>query len=300
MSITVDDSKVTTYNAMTPSDEVGDGWSEWVGRTTSSTAVLDPAQANRLAVTLDREPTFAAGDPLPPAWHWLYFHELVPASDLGADGHPRLGILMPPSTLTRRMWAVGRIDFDDRLELGQTVTRTSTIRSVAPKDGRSGALLFVTIDHVLRVGDRAMIREEQTVVYCEPSASNGGVSPPAPHDADFSDVWQLDSAALFRYSALTFNSHRIHYDADYARGTENYPGLVVHGPLLVTLLLDAARRRGLDLAHIRYRAVSPVFLPAAFTVSGRRHDDEVALWATSATGHLAMDATATPRQEIAR
>ena len=105
---------------------------------------------------------------------------------------------------------------------------------------------------------------------------------------------------LFRYSALTFNSHRIHYDADYARGAEGYPGLVVHGPLLVTLLLDAARRRDLDLAHIRYRAVSPVFLPDAFTVNGRRHDDEVALWATSTTGHLAMDATATPRQEIAR
>lgn len=273
---------------------------DWIGRTAISEALLDPAHANHLAVTLDRDPTFKPGDLLPPAWHWLYFHDLVRASDLGADGHPRLGITMPPSALTRRMWAAGQIDVIAPLELGRTVTRSSTIRSVTPKAGRSGALLFVTIDHDLRIDDRAMIREEQTVVYREPSASPGGVSPQAPVDADFSDPWHLDSAALFRYSALTFNAHRIHYDVDYARDIEGYPGLVVHGPLLVTLLLDAASRRGLDLARVRYRAVSPVFLPDAFTVNGRHGDDGIALWTTSSTGHLAMEAAATLRQEIHR
>lgn len=273
---------------------------EWIGRTTTGEDVLEPAQANRLAVTLGREPTFVAGDILPPAWHWLYFHELVPGSDLGADGHPRLGTTMPPSALSRRMWAAGRIDFVAPLKLGQTVTRVSTIRSVTPKDGRSGALVFVTIDHDMRVDDRLHLQEEQVVVYREPSEPADGASSSAPEDADFTDTWQLDSAALFRYSALTFNSHRIHYDADYARDAEGYPGLVIHGPLLVTLLLDAAARRGVDLASVRYRAVSPMFLPNGFTVSGRHDDDGLALWAASSTGHLAMNATATTRQEIDR
>lgn len=281
---------------MSPENE----WSEWIGRSTSSNALLDPAQANRLAVTLDREPGFKIGDAVPPAWHWLYFHDLVAASDLGPDGHPKLGVTMPPSLPPRRMWAAGRIDFVAPLRLGQEATRTSTIRTVTPKDGRTGPLVFVTIDHVLHVDGETRVREEQSVVYREPTAPAGGTSSLAPEQTDFSETWQLDNAALFRYSALTFNSHRIHYDADYARDIEGYPSLVIHGPLLLTLLLDAATQRGIDLASVRYRAVSPVFLPEAFTVNGRHDDDALALWATSASGHLAMDATATTQKEIGR
>jgi 3-methylfumaryl-CoA hydratase len=262
--------------------------------------VLDPRQANHLAVTLDREPSFVVGDALPPAWHWLYFHDLVPASGLGADGHARLGGQMPPSDLTRRMWAAGRIDMMSTLRLGANATRTSTIRSVVPKEGRSGRLLFVTIDHAVHVDDTTVVLEEQTIVYRDPSAPAAGEAPMAPSDAEFSDAWQLDSVALFRYSALTFNSHRIHYDGEYARDVEGYPGLVVHGPLLATLLLDSASRRGLTVETVRYRAVSPVFLPDGFTVSGRQGDVALSLWATSATGQLAMQATATTRQEIDR
>jgi 3-methylfumaryl-CoA hydratase len=270
---------------------------DWLGRTTTTVVTLSPGPANRLASTLDRETTFKVGDVLPAAWHWLYFHEVVAASDVGLDGHPRLGVTMPPSKLTRRMWAAGQIEFVTPLELGKTVERTSTIRSITPKSGRSGELLFVSVEHDLRVDGISAVREQQTIVYRDPAAPAGGASFAAPTDEDFADTWQLDNVTLFRYSALTFNSHRIHYDADYARDAEGYPGLVVHGPLLVTLLLDAAAQRDIDVAEIRYRAVSPVFLPDAFTVNGRRDDGEVALWATSATGQLAMKATVTPRQE---
>lgn len=275
-----------------------DPWSGWTGRRTTSQAVLDPGQANRLAVTLDQTPDFAVGDALPPAWHWLYFHDLVPATDLGPDGHPRPGVTMPPSLPPRRMWAAGRIDFVAPLRLGQEVTRSSTIRTITPKDGRTGRLMFVTMDHELEAGGEIGVREEQTVVYREATAPAAGSAPPAPDAPDFSETWRLDNAALFRYSALTFNSHRIHYDADYARDVEGYPDLVVHGPLLLTLLLDAATRRGIDLESVRYRAVSPVFLPDPFTVNGRHDDDGLALWAASSSGRLAMDATATTRQEI--
>lgn len=279
---------------MSPESE----WADWVGRTAISEVELDPAPANRLAVTLDREPSFEVGSFLPHAWHWIYFHELVAASGLGADGHPRPGITMPPGVPPRRMWAAGRIDFIAPLRLGQTVTRTSMIRSVTPKDGRTGRLVFVTIDHTLRVGDDVIVDEEQSIVYREPAAPSRGTSPADPGDADFSDAWKLDNAAVFRYSALTFNSHRIHYDADYARDVEGYPGLVVQGPLLVTLLLDAAARRDVQLASVRYRAVSPIFLPEPFTVNGRHGGQELALWATSESGHLAMTATATTRQVL--
>jgi 3-methylfumaryl-CoA hydratase len=272
-------------------------WSGWVGRTSTTTARLDPAQANRLAVTLDHEPDFTAGDALPPAWHWLYFHDLVATSKLGGDGHPKLGLIMPPSPLERRMWAAGRIEFVSPMLLGATATRATTIRSITPKKGGSGQLLFVTVEHDIRVDGRPTINEEQTIVYRELSAPPSGREPlAAPQDQDFSDQWQLDSPALFRYSALTFNSHRIHYDVDYARDIEGYPGLVVHGPLLVTLLLDSAVRRNLDPASIDYRAVSPVFLPEAFSVNGRYDDGQVALWATTSSGYLAMDAVSVGRQ----
>lgn len=272
-------------------------WVDWVGRTRSHRAVLEPGPADRLAVTLDREPFARMGSVLPPAWHWLYFPELVTSSELGDDGHPRPGVSMPPGMPSRRMWAAGQIEFLAPLRIGQTATRVSTIKSVEPKDGRTGHLVFVTVDHTLFVEDDLMLREEQIIVYREPSAHSAGQGASPPTGPDFTDAWQLDNVTLFRYSALTFNSHRIHYDADYAREVEGYPGLVVHGPLLVTLMLDAALRRGVNVESIRYRAVSPVCLPDGFTVNGRREVNEHMLWAASDSGRLAMTATATTRED---
>lgn len=269
------------------------GWEAWLGHTTSASAWLDPAQANRMAVTLDREPTFSAGDALPPAWQWLYFHDIVRASQLGDEGHPELGITMPPVPLPRRMWAGGRLVFAEPLRLGEQVQRRSTITSITPKQGSTGPLFFVTVQHDFASDGTHQLREEQTIVYRELSASAEPVpAAPAPGSPDMSTTWTLDNTALFRYSALTFNGHRIHYDADYTRRIEGYPDLVVHGPLVATLLVDLAFRKGKPLREFSYRAKSPLFLPHAFTVNGRQEGGATLLWATNHEGCMAMQAKA--------
>ncbi|MCU1400909.1 MAG: MaoC like protein [Acidimicrobiales bacterium] len=275
-------------------------WEAWIGTSHTTTAYLDPARADEMAVTLDREPIFAMGDELPAAWHWLYFHNVVRASRLGADGHPALGETMPPVPLPRRMWAGGDLTFTRPLRLGETAVRTSTVRDITEKRGRTGPLYFVSVEHDIRVDGAPALAETQTIVYREmPSGPAVVTGPAAPDDAQFSDTWQLDSTALFRYSALTFNGHRIHYDADYCRSVEGYPNVVIHGPLLATLLVDLAVRRHGPLHSFRYRAESPLFIPDTFTINGRREGDRSSLWAASADGRLAMSAEATAATERA-
>lgn len=266
-------------------------WESWIGRCTQSIARLDAEQANHMAVMLDREPGFREGDALPPAWHWLYFHDLIKASDLGDEGHPRLGLIMPPMPLPRRMWAGGTIEFRAPIQLGETAEKTSVIRSITPKQGRTGSLYFVSVEHTLRVQGETKIFEEQSIVYREMSTGEAVTQArPAPTDADFSQQYELNSSALFRYSALTFNAHRIHYDLDYAREVEGYPNLVVHGPLIATLLLDVYAQQGLPLATFRYQARSPLFLPQPFRVNGKRGEQSTKLWASNHAGGLAMEA----------
>lgn len=276
-------------------------WESWVGSSTTGAAWLDPAQANRMAVTLDREPAFTTGDALPPAWHWLYFHDVVRASSLGGDGHPALGVVMPPVPLPRRMWAGGTLKFLASIPLGSEATRTSTIRSIMPKQGQTGPLYFVTVEHEILSGGRPAVIESQTIVYRELPADGAGAATDgaiAPEGADFTDRWHLDNTALFRYSALTFNGHRIHYDEDYSRSVEGYPNLVIHGPLLATLLLDSVVRRGERPTNFNYRARLPLFLPEAFTINGRHDGGSLELWAASADGRLAMEANATTQKEV--
>lgn len=268
-------------------------WESWVGRTSTARSWLDPEQANRMAVTLDRDPGFAPGDPLPPAWQWLYFHDIVRASRLGEEGHPALGVTMPPVPLPRRMWAAGRLESLAPLLLGSEVERTSTISSITPKRGSTGPLSFVTVQHVFASAGTVCLREEQTIVYREMSASAElPAAASAPTDAAIRTEWSLDNTALFRYSALTFNGHRIHYDADYCRDVEGYPDLVIHGPLIATLLVDLAAREGHPVRQFTYRAKSPLFLPHAFTVNGRLDGDTTHLWASNHEGGLAMEARA--------
>jgi 3-methylfumaryl-CoA hydratase len=268
-------------------------WQDWIGRTTTSEARLDAAQANRMAATLDREPSFRAGDELPPAWHWLYFHDIVRASQLGPDGHPALGVVMPQVPLPRRMWAGGSFVFHAPLRLGDTVERTTVIRSITPKTGRSGRLYFVGVEHALRTGGTLNLVEEQAIVYRElaPEAAPRP-SQPAPTGADYTRRYTLDSTTLFRYSALTFNAHRIHYDADYCRTVEGYPNLVIHGPLIATLLLDLYLEQGQPLKQFRYQAKSPLFLPHPFVASGKTEGRSARLWASNHEGGLAMEAEA--------
>lgn len=268
-----------------------DTWQRWLGKSTTSTTPLTVEPANQMAVTLDREATFQTGDTLPPAWHWLYFHDQVKAADLGPDGHPKLGIVMPPVPLPKRMWAGGVLHFQAPLRLGDPVTKTSTFRDIMPKAGRSGSLYFVNLEHIYSTNGVICLVEEQTIVYrALTSATSAGQAQAAPTAADYTQSYTLNSTALFRYSALTFNGHRIHYDVDYCRQVEGYPNLVIHGPLIATLLLDLYCQHGKSPKHFRYRAQSPLFLPHPFTVNGTSTGDAAKLWATNHTGGLAMEA----------
>lgn len=254
--------------------------------------------ANRLDATLNREAGSTIGDPLPPAWHWLYFPDLLATDALGQDGHPELGAALPPLGLPRRMWAGGRLQFEAPVHLGDTATRTSTIASIVRKYGTTGTLCFLTLEHDLAVDGVSCVKESQVLVYREASAAGGREPEPAPVASDAQARFEPNAPMLFRYSALTFNSHRIHYDVAYARDVEAYPERVVHGPLIATLLMDLADRDGRDLASFSYSAVSPLFLPHAFTTHAREGEDRSAeLWAASHDGRVAMKATATYRQE---
>lgn len=269
-------------------DELG----TWIGRTETAVDVIGPGPARRLQATLDRNPTFAPGDDLPPFWHYLYFNPEATASQLKQDGHERLGRFLPPVALPRRMWASGRVDITRPLRIGETATKTSTIRGVTMKQGNSGKLCFVTLDHDITVADEVCFNERQNIVYREMPApgSPQPVGKPAPENAGFETVVTPDPVMLFRYSALIFYGHRIHYDADYTRDVEGYPDLVVHGPLTATLLVDLALRNRADAAlkSFEIRAMSPLFNPAPIHLEGVHDGDVTRTWARTPDGSLAM------------
>lgn len=274
---------------------------QWLGKEQVVEAIMSVERANLMNATLNREPTFKAGDKLPPAWHWLYFHDAVPGSELGVEGHAKLGGFMPPVSFggdvpPRRMWAGGSFQFERPIRLGEHVTKRSRIKSITPKRGRSGQLCFVIVEHDLTVGHERCLLEEQTIVYREPAKK--GSQPvkikakPAPTDAAFSSTYTPDPILLFRYSALTFNGHRIHYDVDFCRQHEGYPNLVVHGPLIATLLLDLFYHQypNQALSSFAYRARSPLFNPYPFSINGKREGNQGQAWASNHEGGLAMTA----------
>jgi 3-methylfumaryl-CoA hydratase len=270
---------------------------DWIGRSEShhDTATAWPIAA--LAATLDRkDPAPQTGDEVPPGWHWLYFLDTAPASGLGDDGHPRRGDFLPPVALPRRMWAGGRIEFIAPVRIGDALRRESTIRNVESKSGKSGVLVFVTVEHNVYAGNALAVREEHDIVYRE--AAKPGDAPPAGRPAPAAAQWRReltpDPVLLFRYSALTFNGHRIHYDIDYCRDEEGYPGLIVHGPLQTTLLLDLCRRESpRPVRKLEYRALRPAFHGHVLGVSGAPAADgnSATLW-TSFENAIAMQATA--------
>lgn len=271
---------------------------DWIGRseTHHDIAALQPVAA--LSATLDRaDPTPQAGDALPPLWHWLYFLPLAPAREIGDDGHPKRGGFLPPVPLPRRMWAGGRLNFHRPLPLGTAIERTSTIGDVTTKTGRSGSLVFVTVRHEIADTQGVAITEEQDIVYRD--APQPGAPAPAPQaaptDESFAREIAPDPVLLFRYSALTFNGHRIHYDRPYATGVEGYAGLVVHGPMIATLLLDLVRRErpGRTVRSFTFKAVRPLLDIHRFTLCGRDDGEgRLTLWARDHEGALAMQATA--------
>ncbi|KUF10448.1 FAS1-like dehydratase domain-containing protein [Pseudoponticoccus marisrubri] len=268
---------------------------DWIGRTEEHHDVILPRPARFMQATLDRTPSLAEGDALPPLWHWLYFLEAVPASGLGRDAHPKRGGFLPPVDLPRRMWAGGRLDFAAPLVLGQAAVKRSTILDVTEKSGRSGPLCFVTVRHEILTGGQVALTEEHDIVYrADPDpAAPAPVPPRAPEGAEVTETVQPTQVMLFRYSALTFNGHRIHYDVDYARQVEGYEGLVFHGPLTATLLADLATRSlGQPLRRFSFRGTAPLAGMAPFTIAGRRVEGGMDLWAARGDGAQAMQAEA--------
>ncbi|MCW1930770.1 FAS1-like dehydratase domain-containing protein [Pararhodobacter zhoushanensis] len=250
--------------------------------------VLRPFPAQAMAATLNRGESFAPGDPLPPLWHWFHALPVYPLDQAGPDGHQALGHFLPPLPLPRRMWAGGQFTFHRPLRIGAEVTRTSVVTSVVEKAGRSGPIAFVTVAHRWRDADGPLITEAQDIVYRRADAPPGAVER-APAGETLSREMTADPVLLFRYSALTFNGHRIHYDRAFC-ATEGYDGLVVHGPLLATLLLDLLRVDGGALPQsFRFRAKAPITDGTPFTLCGRIDGAEAHLWVRRADGVLAME-----------
>lgn len=270
---------------------------QWVGRERTLVDDLHPFPAQALSNALDHRAPLESGEALPPSWQWLYFLDTPSASITGPDGHPKLGAFLPPAPLPRRMWAAGAMQIERPLHLGTPATRRSVIRSVDAKSGKSGSLVFVTLDHEVSQRGHLCLREEQNLVYRDMPSGPAPLPPgeAAPTHADWSRTVTPDPVLLFRYSALTYNSHRIHYDRHYAVEREFYPALVVHGPLLATLLLDLASANlgGGSITAFQFRAVRPTFDTHPFTLSGKRDGHHLKLWSADHEGHLCMSATAT-------
>jgi 3-methylfumaryl-CoA hydratase len=268
----------------------------WIGKQETLHDHVTRFPIAALSATLDRDdPPPQAGDPLPPLWHWLYFLPTARQSILGPDGHPARGGFLPPVPLPRRMWAGGRFTFHQPLRVDEPITRVSTVQDVTVKQGRNGALCFVLVKHEVSGANGLALIEEHDIVYRDMPRPDE--APAEPKSVRTDGVWQRDihpdDTMLFRYSALTFNSHRIHYDRRYVTHTEGYPGLIVHGPLIATLLIDLLRRHTpATVTSFRFRAVSPLFDIAPFSVHGASDTDTVTLWTRNPDGYLAMEAEA--------
>ena len=268
----------------------------WIGRTEQKSDTLTPGLVERLRATIgDLAPTGPNGVPL--AAHWCLAPVAVPPGEIGPDGHPARGGFLPPVALPRRMWAGGALHIHRALDIGDTVTRTSRIADITEKSGRSGRLVFVTVEHEIATGTGAIaVAERQDIVYREAQNASAPQSQARPRPdgsaPEHRHVVEATTTLLFRYSALTFNGHRIHYDRDYARNVEGYPGLVVQGPLQATLLVNLALRlqEGRPPKTFKYRALSPLRDGAAFTLNATSKRQGFELWCADTTGVITMEA----------
>lgn len=267
---------------------------DWIGRTEEKQDVAAAGPIRRLAALLDHENPPWAPDVLPPLGHWLFFLPDVRQSALGPDGHPARGGFLPPIPLPRRMWAGGRIEFLRPIPFGATMTRRSTIADISDKTGSGGPMTFVVVRHEIFASDEVALREEHDIVYRSAPAPEAPQRRPAAapsEDADLRRSTAPGPVELFRYSALTFNGHRIHYDRDYASKEEGYPGLVVHGPFIATLLIDNVQRwrPAAPIARFAYRARSPIFDGTRFDLCLKATEKGARIWAQPADGPISMD-----------
>lgn len=274
-------------------------YADWIGSTERLEEDLALTSAQGLAATLDDTSSrFGVGDALPPLWHWLYFLPRVAQSALGPDGHPRRGGFLPPVELPRRMFAGARTQFHSPLRVGQPAVREGTVLDVTEKQGKSGSLVFVTVRYRISQQNRICVEEQQDIVYREPGAAvtapRPGHWPGAPAGA-WTKVVNPDPMLLFRFSALTFNAHRIHYDRPYATGEEGYPGLVVHGPLTAIQLMELVRHNASrPVARFSFRGQAPLFDLAPYRLVGIPvSHPTIELEAQGPDGKVTMKATAT-------
>jgi 3-methylfumaryl-CoA hydratase len=269
----------------------------WIGRTEAVEDDMSPVAALGLAAAIDDTQTQpASGSALPPLWHWCYFLPRVPQSQLDHDGHPQRGGFMPPIPYPRRMFAGSRMRFHRPLTLGQPARREAIIRDVKQKSGRSGSLAFVTVTYTFQQQGELCIEEEQDIVYREPGPPVPTPEPidlPPPPEGAWTRNVTPDTRLLFRFSALTFNAHRIHYDRPYATGEEGYPGLVVHGPLTAILLLQMVREHATgQIVGFSFRGQAPLFDLSPFRLVAVPSGEQVALEAQTPDGKTAIAATA--------
>ena len=265
---------------------------DWVGRTEENTELVSLRQTVGMSAMLDYELTPQVGDALPPGWHWMFFAEMARQSVLSTDGHAPRGDFLPPVKLPRRMWGGNRLKFFEPIPIGEELRRESEILSIKNKEGRSGELALVTVRHGYFVKEGLAMEEEHDIVYR--SAANGGSqSPPGQvpdNTADWSKEIVPDAVLLFRYSALTYNGHRIHYDMPYVQDVEGYPGLIVHGPLTATLLMESARGKhpGEVFEMVLVKAHRPLFAGNKLVVQGSETDSGVHMCALDREGFVAM------------
>jgi len=270
---------------------------QWIGRTQEATDIVTAQLVKGLRATLFQkigEPT--TGDAAPFTVHWCLAQPVFPMSMLGPDGHPTRGGFLPPVPLPRRMWAGGEIQFLDSLRVGDESTRTSRIADVTVKTGSTGQLCFVSVEHTVTSPRGTAIRERQDIVYREMgSAQAAAKAPPPPPIAQHRETHVSDPVLLFRYSALTFNGHRIHYDRDYVTKVEGYPGLIFHGPLQAAFIVEMAAklRGGRPPKKFTYRGVQPLFEGSEFSINANDNGDAMDLWTANDAGQPTMKGTAT-------
>lgn len=269
---------------------------DWVGNQISREEIIHQQSLDGFAALMDEEEP--ASNIVPPGGHWMYFLPTDRQSRIGPDGHGIKGDFLPPVDLPRRMWAGGRLAFHAPLRAGERARKTSTVKSVSQKKGQTGALVFVTVEHQVTTDARLCLTEEHDIVFREAAGKTSGSSK-SPQAAPDGGEWDVtvtpDPVLLFRYSALTFNGHRIHYDREYCKNAEGYPGLIVHGPLLGTLLMRLAVNKmgGRELRNFSFRNFNPIFDTAPFTLSGKAEsNDHCTVWVRGPAGELAVKATA--------
>lgn len=270
----------------------------WIGRSRSDEDVISVRHARLMAASVAYPPEkIGEGEPLPPLWHWLYFLEGLPPAELGRDGHPARGGFLPPVPLPNRMWAGGRVAFLQPVPLGATMRKESRILKVEHKQGRSGDLVFVTVLHELvsMLGETCL-REEHDIVYKEPAPVVAMPAGAMATKRQFTERFRPTSTTLFRYSALTFNGHRIHYDADYCREVEGYRNLVIHGPLVATMLAGLSEKvTKRNLVEFTYRGLAPAILGEEISLQADVAGNVVELEAVFENGQVSMQAGAVIR-----